>query len=82
MNRRRALGLLGLLVMPSLGAAYPIIAAPVPEQLIEGHIVWTMIEQTPPNVGGLSHSHPFCQPSFSNQAKLCVTLETFKMGVR
>src|SRR5262245_61968781 len=39
-------------------------------------------QQTPPNVGGLPQSQPFCQPSFSNHSKLCLMLETFKIGVR
>src|SRR5262245_7840461 len=34
-------------------------------------------QQTPPNVGGLPQSHPFCQPSFSNHSKLLRMSETF-----
>ena len=34
-----------LMVVPALGAATPIVAPPVPEQLVEGHTVFTVIEQ-------------------------------------
>lgn len=34
-----------LMVVPALGAAAPIVVAPVPEQLVEGHTVFTVIEQ-------------------------------------
>src|SRR4051794_1600820 len=38
-------------------------------------------EQTAPKVGGLPQSKPFVQPSFSNQAKLSMMSETFRIGV-
>src|SRR3989442_3803812 len=38
-------------------------------------------EQTPPKVGGLPQSQPFFHPSFSNQRKLSVMSDTFKIGV-
>lgn len=34
-----------LMVVPALGAAAPIVVTPVPEQLVEGHTVFTVIEQ-------------------------------------
>src|SRR5438552_4482728 len=34
-----------LMVVPAFGAATPIVAPPVPEQLVEGHTVFTVIEQ-------------------------------------
>src|SRR5262249_33799568 len=38
-------------------------------------------EQTEPNVGGLPQSKPLVQPSFSNQAKLSMMSDTFRIGV-
>jgi hypothetical protein len=38
-------------------------------------------EQTDPNVGGLTQSTPFVQPSISNQAMLATMSETFRIGV-
>src|SRR5262245_44493701 len=37
---------------------------------------------TAPNVGGVPQSQSFRQPSFSNQSKLAVMSETFRIGVR
>ena len=36
----------------------------------------------PATFGGVPQSQAFCQPSFSNHSKLCLRLETFKIGVR
>src|ERR1043165_10155107 len=38
-------------------------------------------EQTPPNVGGSPQPHDFSPPSFANQSKLSLMLETFRMGL-
>jgi hypothetical protein len=38
-----------LMVVPALGAATPIVVPPVPEQLVEGHTVFTVIEQVTTN---------------------------------
>lgn len=38
-------------------------------------------EQTPPKIGGPPQSQPFCQPSFSNQAKHCCISVTLRSGV-
>lgn len=43
-NRMLAVAAVLALTIPALGAAAPIVAPPVPEQLVEGHTVFTVIE--------------------------------------